>query len=92
MLTLDQIKPEAERLFGAPLHLFMEPDRLVIEIPGGAHAVDMDKADLNNPLDQFSEGLLAPAMLLLHDNAYPRDDEAELAAALREEAAAKAAG
>lgn len=37
MLTLDQIKPEAERLFGAPLHLFMEPDRLVIEIPGGAH-------------------------------------------------------
>lgn len=69
MLTLDQIKPEAERLFGGPLDVAMGDYRghQVLRASVSGHGIDMD---LNHQatdytLEQFSQRILAPALIVL---------------------------
>lgn len=74
MLTLDQIKPEAERLFGAPLQMAFKQeggfDMLVMQAPATiTHGIDTDlkPGDLSLSLEQFSARILAPAAQLLRN-------------------------
>jgi hypothetical protein len=77
MLTLDQIKAEAERVFGSPLNVVIDDDRtLWINTPDGRHGVDLGpvtEEQLSLPLQQFSDRRIEPAMVVLcHIKANPQ--------------------